>query len=162
MEEQQRIACQALDRDVHDVPRASQTCVGVPNGSLRLQPASPKPVIREPEPRAAMVVLSVVDPNRTPSRQHRAVSWHPVWGAGEQFRQVQGRVRIVPDAEEKYLAVQVQDPANGAVRAVWREGEWAGGHTCRFGPRRRERLAVAAPLDAGLAPEQIRHDPQIG
>lgn len=73
MEEQERVASQALARDVHDVPSAREPCLGVPNAPFGLAAAFPQPLVGEGEAGAAMIVLSIVDPPGPASFKDRAV-----------------------------------------------------------------------------------------
>jgi hypothetical protein len=162
MEEQEWIVRQVLESDVHDLPRASEPCVSVPNAALGLEAPGPQPLIGESETGTAMVVLSIIDPSPASILENRAVFRDAVWDAREKLRQVECGIRVVADSEEKHLPVRFPDPANRTFGDVGRERKWIGGEPGRLGSRGREGVEVIAARYTGQSPECIRDDPEVG
>jgi hypothetical protein len=104
-----------------------------------------------------MVVLLVVDSNRTAALEHRAVRRHPVGNAREQLGQVKRRIGVMTDAEKKHLPVQIVYPTDRAFRDVRRKREWVGGDSSSFGAGRGEGVEMIASQYTWQAPERIRN-----
>jgi hypothetical protein len=99
MEEQQRVMRQVLERDCNNFAGAREARTRVSNAPLGLESPRPQPLVREGEALATMVVLPVVDPNRSSVLEHRAVRRHAVWNGRQKLRQVECGVGVVTDAE---------------------------------------------------------------
>ncbi len=160
MEEQERIASQAFDRNSDNIPGARKTRMSMPYGPFGLEAPRPQPLIREGEALAAMVVLSIVDPNWASVLEDRDVPRHTVGNAPKEFRQVERRVGVMTDAKQEYLPVEIVNTTDWAFGDVRRNREWVGGDPGSFWSGRGEGEAVIASQDTGLSPERIRNDPE--
>ncbi len=105
MKKQERCVRQALESHPDDVPRPRKAGPGVPDEPLRLQSCFPKPVVREGEPSAAVVVLLILQAHRTAVPEHGAGQADAVRHAGQELRQVESRVRVVSHPYEKHPTV---------------------------------------------------------
>ncbi len=72
MQEEEGIAGKRFQRDLHDIPGAHESCVGIPHRAFRLETSRSQPPIGEGEAGTAVVVLPIFDPN-----------WAPIPVAGE-------------------------------------------------------------------------------
>jgi hypothetical protein len=132
--------------------------MSVSHASFGLEAQRPQPLVCEAEPRTAMVIFAVVDPNGASVLQNRAVLRHAVRNACEELRQVKHRVGVVIDPKEEYLPVQIVNATNRTLRDVRRKREWIGGDPVSFRSGRREGMNVIASQCAGQSPEHIRND----
>lgn len=98
---------QMFERDLHDVPRTGEPCMRMSYTPFKLEPPGPQPFVREGEPRTAMVVLPVIDPDRASILEKRAVLGYAVRNAREEFRQVERCVGVVPHPEKEHLPIQI-------------------------------------------------------
>jgi hypothetical protein len=161
VEEQERVMSQVFEGDRYDVASARQPGMSMSYAPFGLKTPRPQPVVRQDEARTAMVVLSIGDPNRAPILEHRAILRHTVRNAGEQFCQVECRVRVMVHPEQEYLSVQIVHPTDRACGAVGWKGERVGGDTGGLGPDRREGEGVIASQHTGQSPERIRYDSKV-
>ena len=109
-----------------------------------------------------MVVLQVVHPNRASVLKDGAVPRHAVRHPRDQLGQVKRRVRIMTDAEQQHLSIQVVHPADRAFGNVGRKGKRARGDAGSLGSGRREGLQVTAAQHTGQSPEAVGNDSQVG
>src|SRR5882724_5243761 len=114
MEEQERVVRQTFQRNFDDVPGAREPCISVSDAPFGLEGPRPQPLVYQGEALTTMVVLLVVDPNRTTVLEDRAVPRHPVRNGGEELRQMECRVGLMTDAEEEHLSVQIVHPTDRA------------------------------------------------
>lgn len=147
--------------DVDDITGAEQPRVCVAHAALALEPALAQPFVGQCEASAAVVVLTVLDPLGPAVAQDRQRFRHAVGHAGHDLGQVERRVRLVPDAEEEDLAVQLVHPAHGALGDVGRERERVDEDPGGCRARRREGEEVIAAPHAGEPPERVRDDAEV-
>ena len=158
MEEQERIASQAFDRNFDNIPSARKPRMSMSYASFGLEAPRPQPLIREGEALTAMVVLSIVDPNRASVLEDCVVPRHTVRNAPKEFRQVERRVGVMTDAKQEYLPVQIVHTTDWAFGDVGRNREWVAGDPGSFRSGRREGEAVIASQHTWQSPERIRND----
>ncbi len=108
-----------------------------------------------------MVVLSILDPNRAPILENRAVFRHAVRNARAEFCQVERGVGVMANAKEKHLPIQLVHTTDGAFGDVGRQRERVGGDLSGSRTRRREGEEVIASQHAGQSPECVRDDSEI-
>lgn len=161
MEEQERVMDQVFERDGDYVPCANEPGMGVSGAPFGLEAPFPQPLVRESKARAAMVVLSIVDPKRVPLLEDGAVARHTVRNAREELRQVERGIGLVTDTEEEHLPVQFVHPTDGTFGAMGRNGKGTGGDRCRLRAGRRKSKRVAAAHHPGQPPEGVRHDAEV-
>lgn len=161
MQEEKRVAVELLYDNGNDVPCPSKPRVCVSYHSFRLQTLLSEPVISEPEALAAMVILSIVNADRTPVSKDGAVLGDAVRDSGDEFCKVERRVRLVTYAEEKHLPIQVLHTANGASGAVRRKRQWSVRDFCGTLPGSRKGKRMIATASSGATPEGVRHHPKV-
>ncbi len=149
MEKQKRVARQVFERNADNVPRARELCMSVSDPSFGLQAPFSQPLAGESEARATMVILAIIDTNRTAILKNGAIFRHAVRNAGEEFRQMERSVIVVIDPEEKDLPVQSVHTTDGTVGGMGRNGKGTGGDLRRIGAGRRESKRVVAAHDPG-------------
>jgi hypothetical protein len=135
--------------------------MGVPDRVFSLQIARAKPIVGEGEPRAAVIVLAVLDPNGCAGFDDRAVLGHTIRNAGNDLREVQRRVGVMADAEKQDVPIQFVHTTNRTGRDMRRKRKWIrrdlrGG---RAGGRKRK--GVIAPHNTRLAPERVGDDTEV-
>src|SRR5262249_17779800 len=86
---------------------------------LALKASCLEPPINQIEVLTAVVDLVIVNPSRFLLLDNGTVLLAPVANTCERLRQRNGRVGIVTDSEQKYLAVQFIASAHGTVQAMW-------------------------------------------
>ncbi len=158
MEEQERIASQAFDRNSDNIPSARKPGMRVSYGPFGLQAPRAEPLVREREALTAVVVLSIVDPNWASVLEDRDVPRHTVGNAPKEFRQVERRVGVMTDAKQEYLPVEIVNTTDWAFGDVRRNREWVAGDPGGFRSGCREGEAVIASQHTGQSPERIRND----
>ena len=100
-----RVAPEAWQRAIDDVPDVYQPGMGVPDRSFRLKPPRSKPSVHHAEAPAAMVVLFAVNSLWLAIHENRTVLEPTVSDTGEKFCKVDRRVGLVPDPYEEDTAV---------------------------------------------------------
>lgn len=81
-----------------------------------------QPFIYKREALTAVVVLRVINPDGPTVLHDRAVLRHSIRNLREDFGEMDGRIRLMPDAEEQDLSVQFVHAADrtlGTVRRQW-------------------------------------------
>jgi hypothetical protein len=142
--------------------RTSRACA-YPTVPSRCAPPLSQPLVREREPRAAMIVLPVPHPHRpAPLVQHRAVLRHPVRNPRQQLRQMQRAVRVVPHPDQQHLPIHLPHPPDRALNPVRRQRQRVTHDPLRRRPEGRERERMPASPHPRHPPEQVRHRAQVG
>jgi hypothetical protein len=93
----------------------------VSNNSLALKAALAQPFVGESESLAAVIVLAVLDADRATVLEHGDVERRAIRHVRHQLGQMQRRVRVVIDAEEQNLPIELVNSADGTLRPVRRE-----------------------------------------
>jgi hypothetical protein len=88
VEKHERVASQMFQRNPHNIPGASEPCVGMSNPPLGLPAPIPQPLVSQCEALTAVVVFSVFNPNRIPILNDSAIPRHAVRNSGKNLRQV--------------------------------------------------------------------------
>jgi len=91
-----------------------------------------------------MVILSIVDPNRTPILEDGAVLRHAVRNAREKFRQVEHGVGVMTNPEEEHLPVQFVHTTDGTFGDMGRNRKWTGANLRRLRAGRRKSKRMGA------------------
>lgn len=89
-----------------------------------------------------MVVLPVLDANRTTIDHVRDVRGHAIRRAAEHFGEVDGRVGVVSNPEQQDLPVELPHAADRALEPVRRHRQRVARYALGVGTQRRERERV--------------------
>ena len=87
--------------------------------SFALKASILKPPINQIEVLTTVVDLLVVNPSRFPFLDYGDVLLAPVPNTCQRLSQMNGRVDIMTDSEQKHLPVKFIDSAHGTVQAMW-------------------------------------------
>jgi hypothetical protein len=160
MEEQEWVAGQMLECHRRDLPGARKSGMSMSYVSFGLKAARPQPLVRKREARTAMVVLPVVDPNRSSVLKNGAVPGHAVGNTREEFRQVERCICVMTDPEKKNLTIEIIHATHRAFGNVRRKREWIRGDSGRLRSGRRKGVEVIAPQNTGQPPEHVGNGSQ--
>ena len=143
MQEHRLALAQPLDRHLDHVASAHETRLGVAYRSAALEAALSEPIAHEVEPLAAVVDLFVFESPLLPVDPHLHVLGQAVAHSRQVLGEVDRRVRVVADAEQEHLRVELEGAADRTVEAVRRiDGVRPGDRACR-GSARRERMGLS-------------------
>jgi len=87
--------------------------------SFALKASILKPPIYQTEVLTTVVDLLVVNPSRFPFLDYGDVLLPPVPNTCQRLSQMNGRIDIMTDSEQKQLPVKFIDSAHGTVQAMW-------------------------------------------
>lgn len=162
VEKDQRIADEVFERDFDDIPRAREPGMRAPDGAFGLKSGGAQPTIGQSEAGAAVIVFPVMNPDRASILKNGAIFGQAVGNAGEDFGQVEGRIRIMADAEKENLPIQFVDAAHGTFGDVRGKRQRAGDNPGGVRSGGREGVEVIATQDARLPPEEVGDDSEVG
>jgi len=118
MQKDQRIARELFAHDRHNIPGSDKAGMCVPNPPFPLLISRSQPFIRKREALTAVIVLRVLNAHEASIPLGCAVLRHSVRDLREDLSQVDGCVRVVTNAEEQYIAVQLMDAADWALETM--------------------------------------------
>ncbi len=102
-------------RGLHDSSRTCQARLSVPNDPVALATIGIEPVVEEPEMLAAVVYLDVVQARELPSDQRHQVLGPSITNPCQILREVNSCIRVMTDAQQEHLPVQLVDAADWAI-----------------------------------------------
>jgi hypothetical protein len=86
-----------------------------------------QPFIREREALTAVVVLGVINPDGLTVLEDCAVLRHPIGHLCENFGDMDGCIRVMPNAKKQDLSIQLVYAASRALETVRRQRQRIGG-----------------------------------
>jgi hypothetical protein len=146
---------------VDNVAGPGQPRFAVPDGATTLELLIVKPAIDESKILAAVINLSVLEPNRLASLQNGDVLQSSVPYPRKILCQVDSGIRVVTDAQQEHLSVQFISPTHGTVEAMRRvNGVWRRNLLCQRADGG-ECVRTVATKDAWTPPERFRNDSHL-
>src|SRR4030095_10079125 len=120
-----------------------------------------KPPINQIEVLTAVIDLLVVNPRRFPLLDDGDVFPAPVPNTRQRLGQMNGRVGIVTDAEQKHLPVKFIDSAHGTDQAMWWINGMRSSNSSRLLADRGKGARVVTAEHTRESPEHIRNDSHV-